>query len=295
MLREQYPEAGIMEDVLTSRRFLLSCYYAKVLNVLDCTPELNNILFPTTQSDFDRQSHLFARDGRNPLRGCVSAIDGLAVRIQRPSVRDAPNPIAYYNRKGFFAVNVQAAVGADFKVQFLSAIATGSCHDSVAFSASGLSTHLAEDGSLPDGYWVAADDAYVAGRRVLTPWPGRNLPWERDSFNYYQSSARIFVEQTFGQLVGRWGILWKPIRFSLPTATRSIRVCAKLHNFLIDRSSAVPPVLRDDTIGGSGEVLFQDRHDSDTRLRHRRRDGEKCPLRVSMTRFLKVNQVRRPA
>lgn len=209
-----------MEDVLTSRRFHLSCYYAKVLNVLDCTPELNNILFPTTQSDFDRQSHLFARDGRNPLRGCVSAIDGLAVRIRRPSVRDAPNPIAYYNRKGFFAVNVQAAVGADFKVQFLSAIATGSCHDSVAFSASGLSRHLAEDGSLPDGYWVAADDAYVAGRRVLTPWPGRNLPWERDSFNYYQSSARIFVEQTFGQLVGRWGILWKPILFSLPTPDR---------------------------------------------------------------------------
>lgn len=130
---------------------------------------------------------------------------------------------------------------------------------------------------------------------MLTPWPGRNLLWERDSLDCYESSSRMFDEQTFGQLVGRWCILGKPIGLSIPTATQSIRAYAKLHSFLIDRSSAVLPVLHDDTVGGSGEVLFLDRYDNDTRLRHRRRDGEKCPLRVAMTRVHKVNQAGRPA
>eukprot|EP00170_Pyropia_yezoensis_P001830 contig_7775_g1834 len=179
-----------------------------------------------------KQSDLFSRGGRNPLRGCLSAIDGIAVKIQRPSVPDAPNPMSYYNRKGSFALNAQVAVGADYKVQFLSVVAAGSCHDSTAFAACGLATLLASEDGLPAGFWAAADDAYVAGMRVLTPWPGRNLSWEKDSFNFFQSSNRIFVEQVFGQMVGRWGVLWKPLRFSLPTAALVIRVCAKLHNFL---------------------------------------------------------------
>lgn len=265
------------------------------MNAIDCCPDLQNIKFPIEQRELDKQSALFTRDGRNPLRGCVSAIDGIAVRIQRPSVADAPNPVSYYNRKGFFALNVQAAVGADFKVQFLSAVTAGSCHDSTAFSACGLSAYLAADASLPDGFWVAADDAYVAGKRVLTPWPDRNLPWERDSFKFYQSSCRIFVEQVFGQVVSRWGVLWRPLRFSLSTSTRVIFVCVRLHNFLIERRSPEAVGLWEgDAAGGSRDVHWQNHCDLDPRQRHRRRDGERCPARVAMTRALKVHQIRRP-
>eukprot|EP00170_Pyropia_yezoensis_P001832 contig_7776_g1836 len=167
----------------------------------------------------------FSRGGRNQLRGCLSAIDGIAVKIQRPSVQAAPNPMSYYNRKSFLALNAQVVVGADYKVQFLSVVAAGSCHDSMAFAVCGLATMLASEDDLPAGFWAAADDAFVAGMRVLTPWPGRNLLWEKDSFNFFQSSNRIFVEQVFGQMVGRWGVLWKPLRFTLPTATLVIRVC----------------------------------------------------------------------
>lgn len=175
-------------------------------------------------------------------------------------------------------------------------MATCSCHDSVAFSACGLACHLAGDSAIPDGSWVAADDAYVAGRKVLTPWPSHNLPWERDAFNYYQSSSRILVEQAFAQLVGRWGILWKPIRICWRTATRTLRVCAKLQKILNDLRSPVPrEVLPEDVAGGSAEVMLQIRCDTDERLRDRRRDGDRCPLRVAMTRVLKVNQIRWPA
>ena len=268
----------------------------QVLAALDNDAELKNVTFPTTMAECRRQSELFRRDGCNPLTGCVSALDGLAVKIERPRLSDVPNPVGYYNRKGFLAVNVQAAVGAEFKFQFLSVATAGSCHDSTAFAASGLEEHLDSDDCLPDGYWVAADDAYSAGRRVVNPWPVRRLLWERDAFNYWQSSSRIFVEQTFGQLVGRWGILWKSLRFSLPIVTQVLRVCAKLHNFLKDRgTSDAEDLLEHDAAGGSGEVHLQGDCDLDETRRNRNRTGEKCPLRVAKTRDLKRMGIRRPA
>jgi len=266
------------------------------LDALHDAAALENIVFPSSLSECVRQSELFRRGCRNPLTGCVSSLDGLAVRIQRPRLSDVPNPTGYYNRKGFFAVNVPAAVGADFKFQFFSVATAGSCHDSTAFSVSGLEKHLSNDSCLPRGFWVAADDAYTASIWVLTPWPGRLLLWERDAFNYWQSSSRIFVEQTFGQLVGRWGILWKPMRFPLPVVTKTLRVCAKIHNFLIDRDSCslVDP-LESDIAGGSGEVHLQGDCDMDEARRHRNRTSEKCPLRVTKTRALKSSGIRRPA
>jgi len=135
-----------------------------------------NTKFPSTEAEFSRQRGLFSRGQRNPLRGYVAAIDGLALRIQRPRVTDVPNPMAYWTRKGCIALNVQAAVRADYKILFFSAVTAGSCLDSTALAVSGMAAHLEANDSMPDGFWVAGDDAYVAGCRMLTPWPGRNLP-----------------------------------------------------------------------------------------------------------------------
>ena len=52
-------------------------------------------------------------------------------------------------------------------------------------------------------------------------------------FNFYQSRTRIAVECAFGELVGRWGILWRPLRHELPMATAIIQCCARLHNWCI--------------------------------------------------------------
>lgn len=137
--------------------------------MLDRASALENIVFRSTAPEFEHQSQLFSRGGQNPLRGCVSDINGVAVRTWRPTVEGAPNAMSYLNRKGFFALNMQAAVGADFKAQSISVVAAGSCHDSTAFSACGLAQHLASEDSLPDGFWMSAGDAYIAGIRGVTP------------------------------------------------------------------------------------------------------------------------------
>ena len=173
-----------------------------MLDALDKDTLSNNIHFPSTTAKFAAQRELFSRGGHNPLRGCVSAIDGIALRICRPRVCEVSNHSSYWTRKGFFAINVQAAVGGDYQVHFLSKVTAGSCHDSTAFSTSGLAELLAREDGLPREYWVAGDDAYIAGEFLLTPWPGNNLLWEKDTYHNYDSSSRTFVEQVPGQIVG---------------------------------------------------------------------------------------------
>ncbi|OSX72305.1 hypothetical protein BU14_0448s0003 [Porphyra umbilicalis] len=61
----------------------LDCFFF-VLSALDSEPFLQNIKFPSSPSELATQSDLFSRGGRSLLRGCVSAIDGIALRICRP-------------------------------------------------------------------------------------------------------------------------------------------------------------------------------------------------------------------
>jgi hypothetical protein len=55
------------------------------------------------------------------------------------------------------------------------------------------------------------------------------------AFNNVLSSQRITIERAFGILVRRWGILWRPIAYSLYRVARIARVCAMLHNICVDR------------------------------------------------------------
>jgi DDE superfamily endonuclease len=76
----------------------------------------------------------------------------------------------------FFALCIQAMCDSRFIFTFVSAVSPGSTRDSVAFAMFSLSELLEKDsGGILDGFWIAADDTYVSGKRLVTPWPGRNL------------------------------------------------------------------------------------------------------------------------
>ncbi|CAN0546562.1 unnamed protein product, partial [Ectocarpus sp. 12 AP-2014] len=48
--------------------------------------------------------------------------------------------------------------------------------------------------------------------RVVVPFPGTSLSASQDACNYYVSWCRMAIEQTYGILVRRWGILWRAIK-----------------------------------------------------------------------------------
>ena len=51
-----------------------------------------------------------SRSRENPLCGCVGALDGIAIRIRKPS----SYPARYFCRKGWYALPVQALVDARY-------------------------------------------------------------------------------------------------------------------------------------------------------------------------------------
>jgi hypothetical protein len=174
---------------------------------------LDNIRFPTTEEECQREAAGFQRLRGSPMYGFIAALDGIAVAIRCPHSGETADVRKYYNRKGFYSISVQATVSSSYRITLLSAKHAGSTHDSTAFTSTALHDHLMmleEDGGLPSWAVVAADDAHEngsAGGRIITPYSWRNLDNSKDSFNYFLSSLRITVEQVFGVIVSRRGIL----------------------------------------------------------------------------------------
>jgi hypothetical protein len=182
----------------------------------------------------------FSYSSDGAFRGIIGALDGLAVRIRSPQLTEVSDPGNYYCRKGFFALNVQAICDRSRKFIWCYTSNKGSTHDSMAFSNSRLyellltKVHLLET----KGFYLIGDSAYNLAPFLLVPYSTDDVRHERcniyDAFNFYLSSSRIHIECAFGQLVRRWGILWKTLHFDLVKCQRIIQVCMLLHNFIND-------------------------------------------------------------
>ena len=84
----------------------------------------------------------------------------------------------------------------------------GSTHDSTAFSLTKLAKVLQDPDHLlaRSDYWIAGDDAYKGNANsmhgsLLTPYPGKKIGEWKDAYNFFQSSCRISIECTFGEVV----------------------------------------------------------------------------------------------
>jgi DDE superfamily endonuclease len=151
---------------------------------------------------------------------------------------------------------------------------------------------------------VAADNAYgngSAGGRILTPYSG-SLTSVQDSFNYFLSSLRIMVEQTFGVLVARWVNIWSPLRCSLAKASEIIVVCGKVHNYITHQRDkagitaevrSVPAVDPDNRTQGQAQVFVHDALHLDLEASRHVRQGP-CELRDSIANQLRDLGLKRP-
>lgn len=174
--------------------------------------------------------------------GILGPLDGLAVRIQSPHLSEVPDPGNYFCRKGFFALNVQAICDRIKRFTWCYPSNKGSTHDSVAFSNSRLYSLLMEKATILEekGFYLLGDSAYNLTPFLLVPYSTDDVRNDNseicDAFNFYLSSSRIFIECAFGELVMRWGILWKTLHFDLAKCQRIVQVCMLLHNFIKDEN-----------------------------------------------------------
>ncbi|CAB1114698.1 unnamed protein product [Ectocarpus sp. CCAP 1310/34] len=143
------------------------------------------------------------------------------------------------SKETVFSILWQATCDANYRFCSMSCIAPGSTNDWTAWNHSDLSTAVK---NLPPGFYMLGDAAYPLSDHLLTPYPGRGLPLDKDAFNFYLSQLRVRIEQAFGILVGQWGILWKPLRVQFAGRCDLITALFRLHNFL--RDEKVTPIHR---------------------------------------------------
>ncbi|CAJ1959281.1 unnamed protein product [Cylindrotheca closterium] len=209
--------------ILATFKFPLPQYFAE-----NNWPAIERLAFP------------FAEKTNGIFYGVFAALDGLAVRIKGPRIDEVPDPGNYYCRKGFFALNVQAMCDKAKYFLWCFPANKGSTHDSTAFANSTLFDILrskAEELRKRD-LFVAGDSAYGLTSFLMTPYDKEEMKHDdldmKDAFNFYLSSCRIYIECAFGELVMRWGILWRTLHFRLKKCMEIIRVCMLLHNFILD-------------------------------------------------------------
>jgi hypothetical protein len=233
------------------------------------------------------------------FRGTVAAGDGIVFQMAKPPKEEVNEDVnSYFTRKGFFAYGCQAFVSAKTKFLSVASKLCASAHDSTAYSVTSLSYAIRE-GKLPTQFHIVLDDAYVSTEQELTPWKGRQLPQDKDTFYYNLSLQRQVVERAFGLLVQRWGVFWRALRVQVKRIPLIISVACKLHNICVDRFGLeeVRPYagfqLWDrDAYGGDDQTLS---FTSETGMRRGyRSDLARCSKRDRITAALRSMGAARP-
>lgn len=224
----RYLAGGQVWDIRSNFGVSVSEFYRSIWTVVDAIN--NEFPIDLDLSDTERLKGLeagFARKSRhNVIRGAIGAIDGCLVWQKNPGIQ-VDNPNRYYcARKEKFAILLMAIADSDRRIIWFDMSCTPSTHDSLAMLTTELGQRI-ERGELPHPFLILGDSAFTCSLSLITP--GKD-----DAFNFELSSLRINVECAFGELIRRWGILWRPLEMSFQKRTAVIGCCIRLHNYCID-------------------------------------------------------------
>ena len=125
------------------------------------------------------------------MDGCVGAVDGYLLSIVAPSSTEAPNVRSYFSgHYQQYGLNVLAMCDAHCRFRFVAVVAPGSSSDSLAYRRTKLVEWIEK---LPNGCFVAGDNAYICSEHLLTPFCGSNRCFpENDNYNFFLSQVSPF-------------------------------------------------------------------------------------------------------
>eukprot|EP00171_Calliarthron_tuberculosum_P003440 IDg3440t1 len=276
-------------DIISSYSLCVSTVYsvfADTVHVLQNCLTLPGL--PETKFGLRSLSNRFKSMRGSPLTGCVGALDGICMRIRKPNEEE--RPAAYYCRKGYYAVPVQALVDCSYRFLSFSGKCVGSTNDSLAHGVSCLGHYLKQK-SLDPSFWIVGDEAYSCDESLITPVPSSQAGPDDINLNYYLSSYRVVVEQAFGLLVARWRILKGGLNFSVKQNVRVMCLCMKLHNFCEENDE--PPMWKQLSAAQNESLideartwytLCRDAHDSYIDHRGRGELSTSCSLKREILR-----------
>ncbi|GFN80584.1 protein alp1-like [Plakobranchus ocellatus] len=198
------------------------------------------------------------------ISSLLGAVDGKHVAISPP-----PDSGSYfYNYKGFHSLLLMAIANANYEFIYVHFGTNGRVSDGGVIACTSFykmlkqgNLNLPED--TPEGFpfVFVGDEAFALREDFLKPFKSRLLNDQRRIFNFRLSRARRVVENTFGILVARFGVLKSRICLNPENIDDVVMACCVMHNFLRIKTS------EQYTPQGSLDVEDPETHILETRLR----------------------------
>ena len=188
---------------------------------------------PSLEERKKLEEEVFAKTG---FPGSFASIDGSHVRIPQPEERHCPNnpPHHFFNRKGFYSINVMLLADHNLKIRFVSARYPGHSHDYKIYKESVLNHVLNEQFDPNYPLVILGDEAYASTNVIVTPIrdDGALSPAQKE-FNLCHSKARLCVEHTFGMLKKRMPVLLRGTLSDVSNSQAIIIACCVMHNITL--------------------------------------------------------------
>jgi hypothetical protein len=130
----------------------------------------------------------FSWASRGVINGCIGALDGWIVKVQKPWKGDGVGKAAaFYSRKGYFGINFQVIVDKQKKILFRSIKSRGAEHDSIPFKLTTLYTWLLKIWRklASKGLHFIGDSAYSIKLFILTPYDNAVHGTSKDNYNFF--------------------------------------------------------------------------------------------------------------
>ncbi|XP_067642467.1 putative nuclease HARBI1 [Eurosta solidaginis] len=129
---------------------------------------------------------------KHGIPSVIGCIDGTHVRIIAP----AENKHLYYNRKGYYSLNVMLMCDDELKIRYVDAFHPGASHDSFIWNVSELRTHLEDQRGV--NFWLLGDAGYPLEPWLMTPHWNPDEGSIQMKFNEAHSKCRNIIERTNG-------------------------------------------------------------------------------------------------
>ncbi|XP_066587897.1 uncharacterized protein [Prorops nasuta] len=176
------------------------------------------------------------------LPNCIGAIDGKHIRIRCP-----PNSGSlYFNYKKYYSIVLMAISDHVYRFTLVDIGGYGGNSDGGIFNESNIGINLINNNlnlpqneiklpnsSLRTSTYFIADDAFKLSKRIMKPYSGTNLSYDKRIFNYRISRARLTVESAFGILSNKWRICHTVMSVLPETADIIVTASVCLHNFIL--------------------------------------------------------------